>query len=438
MVKPVQPKVPLVVERPPPVPMPPPIGAPPVEPLVRAILPSTRAPASAAGGTGGAPGLRASAQAFVVPAGVEVTALALGADATWWYALAHRGLMAVRGVERRRYASLSLVPRDEATRLTLDSLGRPLLAVGRAYILRWSEGAWRRVRVGNDPKAQVLAAAAGPKGRLWALVLPASKPAAARPAQSVPATDAKPPPSRHDLRVLRTTGPQSDEFFEVAQLPMLGLDGPPRFGRMLIEPGGEVYVPLFTLDDGAVPRAAGLAHLRAGLTAIDVWRARFGFEESDGSGPPLLPDAWVNAVTRAPDGTIYVATNSGLVQVRPGKVRVFDENAFIDSEVILDVAIDPQGRVWAGTLEGLGYIESDEWKSVRHPGLERKVAPITAEFGGRLWVGTESGVWRGEGAGFDRVQVGEERRIGDVRDIAVDRDGGVWVLTSQGVFSRKR
>ncbi len=468
MTRPKKPKQPVDVKLPPPVPMPSPITGSKPAPLARAILPSVRAPSSAAGGTG-APPLDAKAQRWVLPAGAKVTAIAVGADGTQWYALAHRGLMAVRGDERRRYTSLTLVPRDESTRLVLDGKGRAVLPVSRAYILRWADDAWRRLRVAKDDDARVLAVRAGPKGRLWALVLPAAKaetptpPAAApappeqvaeKPAPETPArvspaagegveaipiaapvqTDA--PPPQHVLRMLRTTGPGEDEFYEIATFPVIGLEGAPRFGRMIIDPAGEVYVPLFWTDKGGVSRGAGLAHLRGGLTTVDVWGARLGYESADRKGPPLLPDAWVNAVARAADGTIYAATNSGLVEVQKGKVRVFDENDFIDSEVILDVAVDPKGRVWAGTLEGLGYIEGGEWKAVRHRGLEGKVGTVTTEFGGRIWLGTPAGVWRGDGAEFDVVRVGDERGIGDVRDIALDTAGGVWVLTSQGVFHK--
>jgi ligand-binding sensor domain-containing protein len=69
-------------------------------------------------------------------------------------------------------------------------------------------------------------------------------------------------------------------------------------------------------------------------------------------------------------------------------LRTFDENDFLASEVILSLTRSTRdGRLWAGTMEGLGYVAADEWHGIkgRDGGLTDRVLALRADTGGRMW-----------------------------------------------------
>ncbi len=429
------------VVKPPPVPMPKPIG-PGLRPkVVELKWLSVRAPVG--GSAAGGPRWKLAPARLALPKGSEVSTWSVGSDGTLWFALAYRGLASLTGTRYRRYTSLTLVPREESTRLGVDAAGRVLITQDAAQVLRYDGKRWSKWRAIREAQDKVLSTGRDAAGRTYALALhqpktpkpapdPARPPAFEGAPTPPPITPQAPPPPV--LRILRTGEGAQGDFVEISRVNVKDVDGPPRVGRVVVDATGALYFPMFWLDKGLARRGAGLAHVPAHLGQLQVWKGGLGELMSEDSATPSLPDAYVSAVALHTDGTVYVGTNAGLVRIRGKATRVFDENDFIESEVITDVAIDGTGRVWAGTLEGLGYLEGDAWKTVKDERFIGRIGTLRASPDGSLWVGTPEGLFRNTGGKWTEISR-RGRSMGALRDLVHGPDGTAWILTEQGVFS---
>ena len=404
-----------------------------------------------------------------IPEDLEVTVWRVEPDGFAWYGLAWRGLLGQKGQSVQRYSSQSLVPRSPVAQLTVDRKGRALIPTMGPYVLRSTGAGWERRPIAPaDSSARALAAAADREGGAWLLigypaltpVTPVVMPPAAvgpgvklAPGNTAANTVADPaidaivqaaPPSPGVTAAGITPSPElalvrlEDARLQgVARLPVLGIDGSLQVGHFEVGALGEAVFALFYEGERGQVRGAGLGRIPASHDRFERWpAARIVGEQSDG-GIPLLPDAWINALVRDPDGVLYLGTNAGLVRARQAQqtqLRVFDENDFIESEVITALARDAQGRMWAGHLEGLGRLEGDDWKAVAAPSLSGRITALAFDARGRLWAGTGSGLWIGEGSGHAPVYVRPGETPRGVRTIAHAPDGGVWLLTGQGVW----
>jgi hypothetical protein len=391
---------------PPPVPMPPPVNAPGASRLATTALPVRRADAAERGDPAKAPVFVLRNYPAGIPAGSEVTASKVSADGTAWYALAHRGVLAIRGASRERFVSLSLGAEDEAARLVSDHRGGVLLTTGGPRLLRWTAPGWTAWPVAAEPTTQVLTAAVDPFDQVWAVAWTGGK----------------------TLRVLKAApgGP-----FAVLGDVALPWEGTPRAGEMVIDEGGTLVFPLFRIDEKGARHGAGLARIAPAVDRLEVWTE----DAADDEGGGKLPSDWINTVVRAPAGNVtYLGTNSGLVRVAGSQTRTFDENDFLDSDFVQGVAIDREGKVWAATLEGLGNIAADRWTSAGRPKAEDRINAVALDAQGKVWVGTDQGLWRYDDGRWEEVRSGGERVPGAVRQIVFDGQGGRWVLTAQGVL----
>lgn len=74
-----------------------------------------------------------------------------------------------------------------------------------------------------------------------------------------------------------------------------------------------------------------------------------------------LPDNYVTDLCRTPDGTLWAATRGGLWSPTKGRL--------LAGTLVQSVKADDKGRLWAGTEEGLYFIDIDGSIGVAHAGL---------------------------------------------------------------------
>lgn len=423
----------------------------PLAPVEEVLLECTRAPARVADAAG-ALDLRLLVERPDLPDDTEVTVWEVEPDGFAWYGLAWRGVLGRRGQATQRFTSQSLVPRHAVTALSVDAAGRALIPAAGPYLFRWDGRGWARRPIAPvDSKAESLAAAPDSAGGAWLLIgyppsiapAPAAAPVEADPIDAIAgvAPPAAAPAAAVPTPEIALVRVEQARLERKARLPVLGIDRPLRAGRLLAAPWGEVLFPLFFEDARGQLRGAGLGRIPASHDAFERWQARRTYTEESVDGTPLLPDGWINALARGRDRAVLLGTNAGLVRVAGEQMRVFDENDFIESEVITALALDGQGRVWAGTLEGLGRLEGDTWTAVKAPALRgRRVSVLVFGPKGALWAGSEAGLYVNpnpeDPAGWrlEVVRLGESAR--DVRDLVFGADGSAWLLTGQGVMFR--
>ena len=190
-------------------------------------------------------------------------------------------------------------------------------------------------------------------------------------------------------------------------------------------PGGRLLAPTYR----------GLA--RQTDTGWDIVNAKDGLTSND-----------ISAVIQDREGSIWI----GLLGVRPGALAGLQRVAKLGRSGrpeprihLVDRHGTRSGRLWVGSQFGLNYAETAGGKLVwRSRSAERRVHSDAGRRrpDGTLWIGTDPGglhgartrkparcVRSGEAQGSEKHQV---------RHVAVDHEGSVWVATTRAVPGRAR
>ncbi len=158
-----------------------------------------------------------------------------------------------------------------------------------------------------------------------------------------------------------------------------------------------------------------------------IWR------DTDG-----LPHNGVYAISRTPDGYLWLGTAEGLVRFDGVRFTVFDRTntpELVDAQ-ILSLRTDGEGNLWIGTGRGvLRYRDCRFTHYDAHNGLTNDyVSCITQDESGAMWFGTDGGglsVWNGER--FRTFAAAEGLPDEHVWALAVNANGNVCAATNAGV-----
>ena len=154
------------------------------------------------------------------------------------------------------------------------------------------------------------------------------------------------------------------------------------------------------------------------------------------------------AVVEADDGVLWVPTGHGLYQIALGDrgATVVGHKHDMDEIRCGDMragARGPDGRIWIGEFLAIEAFENGERVTTltTAEGLPHAdVRCVAVDPAGVVWVGTAAGVARYDGASWSLRHSLRWLPSDEVRDIAFDAAGGAYVLTPQGigVIRRKR
>lgn len=178
--------------------------------------------------------------------------------------------------------------------------------------------------------------------------------------------------------------------------------------------------------------------LLATSTGLTNWSA-------SGSRSAGLEGKKVYSISRASDGRLAAATDTGLFESRSG--QNWEELTVLDgvgrrwaAHDVRAVVYDSKGQLWTAQLAGLACRTSEGWKFYEgRDGLPYSdFTCAAAGSDGRVWFGTRIGV-----VGFDRgrwiYRQGPRFLPGDeVRSIVVSSDGTPWIATDGGISGLKR
>jgi ligand-binding sensor domain-containing protein len=229
--------------------------------------------------------------------------------------------------------------------------------------------------------------------------------------------------------------------------------------------GGAQVERLFDLGDGSLWVSGPL-----GAAQVDPVTRQVLYRSS------CLPEGAQRPLLAAPDGTVWFATDAGLLSYRPevgwrelaqgeatGEVSSMlvagDDTLWVGTEgaglwrrepsgeatfepahalggaAIRALAETPDGALWAATADGLWRGDGAEWARW---GADQGLADsdVWALFVGEeeaLWVGTATGLGRWDGEAW--TWLGEEAGLpaATVRALALAQDGALWVATDAGI-----
>lgn len=194
--------------------------------------------------------------------------------------------------------------------------------------------------------------------------------------------------------------------------------------------------------------------VRDGLADLPVGCVRGGREGIFAAGPFGIfrhtPRGWeavkgewhrnIRAVQPMPDGTLWIATASGLyvkdLKSAGPKCRRIGIPREILSSNVNALTLQPDGSLLVGSTGGIDVYRNGKriyFYSSPQRIPYRHVRGISVDRSGRIWAATPIGVIRRNSADWSLRHSRRWLLSDDVRDVTVDSEGTAWAATSAGV-----
>jgi PAS domain S-box-containing protein len=152
-----------------------------------------------------------------------------------------------------------------------------------------------------------------------------------------------------------------------------------------------------------------------------------------------------NALAEDPSGDLWMGSSTGLWRWHDGSLSMYpnkslEPNAGFDGVESTVPASD--GSLWVGIDHGgpgvgLERFVQGSWKPFRQPGLDGsklQIASLFMDRDGALWVGTwDRGIYRIRDSRADHFSSAEGLSSNSIYQFYQDREGNIWVATSQGI-----
>ena len=190
-------------------------------------------------------------------------------------------------------------------------------------------------------------------------------------------------------------------------------------------------------DEGVVQ--SGTRHVRADERGW-LWLTHRGVMVHDGQEwhpfSASLPDVDFSA-TRLTyedrEGNIWIGLwGGGLIFCDPVSIRRYTEADGLPDREIRHLGEDHEGRMWIGTMGGMACMEE---RQVRPVETGEIVSAMVVDGQGQVWSGGGAGkVYKWEGQTPQAIPVAEETHPKIIAGLCEDRQGRIWVGTSDGRF----
>lgn len=182
--------------------------------------------------------------------------------------------------------------------------------------------------------------------------------------------------------------------------------------------------------DGSVWAATenGLVHWDKGVVKL--------YQQADG-----LPTNRLRSLTFDRAGVLWIATSGGgLVSFAAGRFQVLNPDNGFPHLQVRSVLADPDGGVWAATAGG-GLVHVNQGRITTYTvanGLPTdQLTSLTLDTQGSLWIGTwGAGVSRMHGGKFSSISTAGGLTGDQIWAICGDREGSVWIGTWVGGLNR--
>src|SRR5262245_37651702 len=153
--------------------------------------------------------------------------------------------------------------------------------------------------------------------------------------------------------------------------------------------------------------------------------------------PNLSPEAQgVTAMCQGKSGEVlFVARSKGILRYSGESLATLAFTAWQPNFLVISMAETADGKVWLGTRDGGLFSLSGGLISSVAPGLpDRKINCLLPVGEQELWIGTDNGVVRWNGA--ELTSAGEPRSLERTPTLAVtrDRDANIWIGTANGLL----
>lgn len=149
-----------------------------------------------------------------------------------------------------------------------------------------------------------------------------------------------------------------------------------------------------------------------------------------------LPNNTVWCSLRDRSGALWFGTNDGLAKVERGSVVQLPEAAAMPELRVLSLLEDTEGNIWCGTREGITVVRADGGV-VRHPagpaGPGRSVRNMVHDGAHRIWFASDNGIGVYDGSSFGTYTTADGLCDNTVQCLLPDGKGRLWAGTTNGL-----
>lgn len=148
-----------------------------------------------------------------------------------------------------------------------------------------------------------------------------------------------------------------------------------------------------------------------------------------------ISDPFVRGVIEDSQGRIWAGTDNGLFVSDGSRFRRVDDASSGSPLAVAAIALDDHQRVWAGGSD-LVVVEGDRLQKVTLPGVysQNRVKSLLQASDGTFWVGTVGGLLKRSREQYEAVP----GITATVRGLTQTRDGTIWIGTiGQGVWTER-
>jgi signal transduction histidine kinase/ligand-binding sensor domain-containing protein len=148
-----------------------------------------------------------------------------------------------------------------------------------------------------------------------------------------------------------------------------------------------------------------------------------------------LPNGPVHAIVGSADGSLWVGFGGGGGVVRIHQGTVFQharaEGAPPGATAMIQ---DRQGTIWVATRSGLFRFANGRWTTLgkAHGYTGAEAFSLHEDRSGRLWIGTASGVYRRNGESLELV----DAEATNVQSLTEDANGAIWVTDARDIVRK--
>jgi ligand-binding sensor domain-containing protein/signal transduction histidine kinase len=162
-----------------------------------------------------------------------------------------------------------------------------------------------------------------------------------------------------------------------------------------------------------------------------VVRQKDGKFESVGYGLPAI-----TALSKDNSGGVLVSdVEQGTFRFMGNDVQKLAPNVVPGLPPVISTAQTADGKIWMGTLgAGLFFLAGGGATQVNAGLPDRKMNCLLAIGTDELWVGTDTGLYRGNGNGFRRLELPSSLGNVPVLSLLADRDSNIWAGTTRGLL----
>lgn len=185
-------------------------------------------------------------------------------------------------------------------------------------------------------------------------------------------------------------------------------------------PDGLLWVGL-RYHDGEEVQPWGVALVDVGLGAVAYHHAS-GDRRDRARGILPVPVGVLDVAFLGDQ--VWMASHEGAVRMEGEEVKVWTEGSQLESELLSAVAVSPGGLVFVASPDGVGTYDGERW--VFPPNLHEVVNDVAVAADGKLWMATERGLAIFDGAGVKRIDARRGLVENQMLDVTLDELGRVW------------